>query len=108
MSAKRPADDLDLPASKTAKTVSTTPKGVVDAMSEINGGEVVVIDDDPCDAMLVKITPSIKVDNFYVLQLIKCTDGHGQNGSQYVVYKRYGRTGTEVSKQPHSLFTTTD
>lgn len=61
--------------------------GVVDPESNIDGS-IEVLDNDPCDAMLVLIDPQKHMDKFFILQLIQ-TDRN-----VHIVYTRWGRTGT--------------
>lgn len=69
---------------------STTVLGVVDPESGING-EIDILDNDPCDCMLVQVDPSKNLDRFYVLQFIESND---KNTSEpFVVYSRWGCTG---------------
>eukprot|EP00551_Chaetoceros_affinis_P011634 CAMPEP_0203664872 /NCGR_PEP_ID=MMETSP0090-20130426/2199_1 /ASSEMBLY_ACC=CAM_ASM_001088 /TAXON_ID=426623 /ORGANISM="Chaetoceros affinis, Strain CCMP159" /LENGTH=665 /DNA_ID=CAMNT_0050528263 /DNA_START=21 /DNA_END=2018 /DNA_ORIENTATION=+ len=109
------------PPAKRTKTARKRLMGVVDPTSSlISGGEIVVIENDPCDCMLVKVNPSTMVDNFFVLQLVECTNTNTHtntntttgattgtsasasasasaspgNNPRYVVYKRFGSTGT--------------
>jgi predicted DNA-binding WGR domain protein len=61
--------------------------GVVDLESNING-TISVLDNEPCDVMLVLVDPAKHMDKFFILQLIDGVDG------SYAVYRRWGRTGT--------------
>ena len=76
----------------TAATWSNTEKpsllGVVDSVSNVKG-TIEIIDNEPCDCMLIYLNPSETKDRFYILQLIKTVD------KSYVNYSRWGNTGTE-------------
>lgn len=69
---------------------TTTIMGVVDPESDING-TIDILDNDPCDCMLVQVDPSQNMDKFYILQLIQSDDNESQ---PFVVYSRWGRTGS--------------
>ena len=61
--------------------------GVVDPESNINGS-IEILDNEPCDCMLVNVNPTKKIDNFFILQLIESAID-----DSYIVYTRWGRTG---------------
>jgi len=67
---------------------TSAPLGVVDPESNIQG-TIESLDGEPCDVMLALVDPSKNSDKFVVLQLIRMT-----NGDDFVVYTRWGRTGT--------------
>ena len=71
---------------------TTNVLGVVDPESDING-TINILDNDPCDCMLVQVDPSQNMDRFYVLQLIVC-DEEEDVSEPFVVYSRWGRTGS--------------
>jgi poly [ADP-ribose] polymerase len=60
--------------------------GVVDPISNING-VIKILDNDPCDCMLVHLDSTNNTDKFFILQLIL-----GVQNSFYV-YSRWGHTG---------------
>lgn len=70
---------------------TTIALGVVDPESGIDG-VIDMLDNDPCDCMLVLVDPSQNIDKFYILQLIKCDDD--ETSEPFVVYSRWGRTGS--------------
>ena len=72
---------------------TSTILGVVDPESNIIGS-IEVLDNEPCDCMLVLIDPPKLMDKFYILQLI-----HDTVHDKYVVYTRWGRTGTRGKGQ---------
>jgi predicted DNA-binding WGR domain protein len=73
-------------SSQSAVDTSTV-LGVVDPISKIKG-TIEILDNEPCDCMLVHLDRTSHVDRFFILQLI-----HGVRNSYYV-YSRWGRTGT--------------
>jgi len=101
-------------------TTTSTRLGVVDpeaaALIYSAGGShvsIALLDDgngngksDPCDCMLVLIDPAKNMDKFYILQLISCvpnstqsstdepSSSFQQHGYYYIVYSRWGHTGT--------------
>lgn len=48
---------------------------------------------EPLDAIMVMQDAAKRMDKFYVLQMIEL-DRKGDDGSQYEVFQRWGRTGT--------------
>jgi poly [ADP-ribose] polymerase len=66
---------------------TSTVLGVVDPASKING-TIEILDNEPCDCMLVLLDPTKNIDKFYILQLIV-----GANDENFV-YSRWGRTGS--------------
>jgi predicted DNA-binding WGR domain protein len=69
------------------------PLGVVDPASNIEGDIFLSpIDDEPLDVMLVLVDPSKNMDKYVVLQLIELDEATSEG--QFVVYTRWGRTGT--------------
>eukprot|EP01134_Creolimax_fragrantissima_P001491 CFRG1491T1 len=78
-------------------TVNTSKAlGVVDPESNLEGSIYEdIIDDEPLDVMLVLIDPSTNTDKYFVLQLIELEEA--TDDGEYVVYTRYGRTGTAGS-----------
>lgn len=86
-------------------TVDTrSPLGVIDPASEIRGKILVADGDDDegtteepqvFDCMLVLVDPPKNVDKFIVLQLIETSTATGSSSNpEFVVYERWGRTGT--------------
>ena len=67
--------------------------GVVDPESNIDG-DIMDLDNEPCDVMLVLVDPAKHMDKFFILQLIERTPTQGSCSGSYVVYTRWGRTGT--------------
>jgi predicted DNA-binding WGR domain protein len=98
-----------VPASKKKRTGlqgtvdASAPLGVVDPASGINGSIITSpVDGAPLDCMLVLIDPAQNMDKYFVLQLIENEDkvenrgdsGNGKPDKSFVVYTRWGRTGT--------------
>lgn len=90
------------PASKRKKQglkghVSTdAPLGVVDPESKLEGGIFFDPEDEesePFDAMLAIVEPQNNRDAFIVLQIVEL-DSPQPGGGQFVLYQRWGRTGT--------------
>ena len=75
---------------KTAVDASAGALGVVDPESGITGGSIENLDGEPCDAMLVLVDPQKHMDKFFIIQLIDDT----KDNDRFVVYTRWGRTGT--------------
>jgi poly [ADP-ribose] polymerase 2/3/4 len=84
---------------------SSAPLGLVDPAAGIAGSIVISpVDRAPLDCMLVLVDPTKNMDKFFVLQLIKLESGAGHDGNvedlgstantRYIVYTRWGRTGT--------------
>jgi predicted DNA-binding WGR domain protein len=86
------------PVSKRRKTGMTTavntsaPLGVIDPESGITRGSIEMLDNEPCDAMLVLVDPAKSIDKFFIIQLIQRNRTYSDDS--YVVYSRWGRTGT--------------
>eukprot|EP00978_Attheya_sp_CCMP212_P033483 scaffold135193_cov47-Attheya_sp.AAC.1 len=66
--------------------------GVIDPESKIHG-TIEAIDGAPCDVMLVLVDPAKNMDKFFILQLIQ-RSMDDSSSSSFVVYTRWGRTGT--------------
>jgi poly [ADP-ribose] polymerase 2/3/4 len=65
--------------------------GVIDPECSVTAGSIIDLDGAPCDAMLVLVDPAQNMDKFFILQLIK----DGTTDEAYMVYTRWGRTGTK-------------
>ena len=65
---------------------------IVDPESNIDG-DIMDLDNDPCDVMLVLVDPAKNMNKFFILQFIERIPIQG-SGFSYVVYTRWGRTGT--------------
>ena len=84
------------PSSKKLKTANLSSEsiipeslsGVVDPEAGIDG-TVTLLDNMPCDVMLVQLDPAKTMDRFYVLQLIETPT------NSFTVHSRWGRTGTK-------------
>jgi len=73
--------------------------GVVDPEANIEGN-ILKLDDESADVMLALVDPVKNKDKFFILQLISRVD-------DYVVYSRWGRTGT-LGQSLHQNFDKVD
>jgi poly [ADP-ribose] polymerase len=78
--------------------------GVIDHMSNIKNGTIIILDKDPCDCMLVRVDPTKNVDKYFILQLIQSSD----NDDSHIVYSRWGRTGKAGRSQQEIFDNKTD
>ena len=79
---------------RTGLTTAIIPSSalcIVDPESNIDG-DIMDLDNDPCDVMLVLVDPAKNMDKFFILQFIERIPIQG-SGFSYVVYTRWGRTG---------------
>jgi poly [ADP-ribose] polymerase 2/3/4 len=67
--------------------------GVVDTECSV-AGVIVDLDGAPCDVMLALVDPAKNIDKYYILQLILKEKDSDHADDTYVVYTRWGRTGT--------------
>ena len=77
----------------TTAIIPSSSLGVVDPESNIHG-DIMDLDNEPCDVMLVLVDPAKHMDKFFILQLIERIPTQGSGSGSYVVYTRWGRTGT--------------
>lgn len=79
--------------------------GAIDPESNINGS-IEVLDGDPCDCMLELLNGTQKDNTFCILQLIHQNVVNSRD--TYVVYSRWGHTGTLGQSLQHNFYQYTD
>ena len=107
------------PPTATDDPPTASPLGVVDPEAGLNPkrASVLELDHAPTDAMLVLVDPNKHMDKYYVLQLLqlvigkddedksehKDDTGNNHSSSKYIVYKRWGRTGSQGQRLLHEF-----